>query len=72
VLLTEAEPGGGLPNGIGAWPVTPDPEAAVRQALSMCPVGGTVIIAGSMYLAGRVRAFLRRASTMPDTLGTHG
>lgn len=76
VLLTEAEPGGGLPGGIGVWPVTTDPVTAVREALDMCPVGGTVIVAGSMYLAGRVRAFLRRASATTEPFDkdveTHG
>ncbi len=48
----------------GAWPADArlaDPEQALRTALAWAGEGGTVAIAGSLYLAGRVRHVLRQA-----------
>ncbi len=39
-----------------------DPELALRTALTWAGPGGTVAIAGSLYLAGRVRSVLRHAT----------
>lgn len=37
----------------------PDPHAALTRALALTPQGGTLLVAGSLYLAGTVRAALR-------------
>ncbi|UBV42835.1 bifunctional folylpolyglutamate synthase/dihydrofolate synthase [Deinococcus taeanensis] len=39
----------------------PDPEVALARALALTPPGGTLLVAGSLYLAGQVRALLRRS-----------
>ena len=69
VVLTEAAEGDGVSV---AWPdadVLPDPEDALRHALVACPPGGIVVVAGSMYLAGRVRPWLRsRAGAATSTM----
>ena len=49
----------------GAWHADAhfaDPELALRTALAWAGPGGTVAIAGSLYLAGRVRSVLRHAT----------
>jgi len=46
----EAAFGGGTP--------VPDPRAALERALAETPAGGTVLVAGSLYLVGAVRAEL--------------
>lgn len=38
-----------------------DAEAALEEALATLPRGGTLVVAGSFYLAGRLRARLREA-----------
>ena len=37
----------------------PDPHAALTRALALTPPGGTLLVAGSLYLAASVRAALR-------------
>lgn len=60
VILTEAAAGEPpLPDVTGRRFVA-DPVSALRQALDETPPGGTVLVAGSLYLAGRVRPTLRR------------
>ncbi len=39
------------------------PEAALQTALTRCPEGGLVVVAGSFYLAGRLRPMLVRGSS---------
>jgi dihydrofolate synthase/folylpolyglutamate synthase len=47
-----------------------DPEAALAQALAALPPGGTLLVTGSFYLAGRLRPELRaRADARPRTAG---
>lgn len=44
------------------WPsarINADPEQALEEALRVTPEGGLVLIAGSLYLAGRLRPLLR-------------
>ncbi|CAN5781637.1 hypothetical protein BH24DEI2_BH24DEI2_22480 [soil metagenome] len=41
----------------------PEPETALERALTLCPNGGLVAIAGSFYLAGRLRPILVRGSS---------
>ena len=69
VVLTEAADGDGVSV---AWPdadVIANPEDALRHALASCPPRGTVVVAGSMYLAGRVRPWLRsRAGAATSTM----
>jgi len=65
VVLTEAAPGDGVPAAptgaaADAVSVEADPDAALAVALQRCPEGGRVVIAGSLYLAGRLRPWLRR------------
>lgn len=36
----------------------PDPTAALAQALSLTPLGGTLVVAGSLYLVGLAREWL--------------
>lgn len=40
----------------------PDMDEAVRVALALTPAGGTLLITGSLYLAGHLRAHLQRGS----------
>lgn len=61
VVLTRVDPA----EPIGPWPAderVDDPEDALRVALSRARPGGTVAIAGSLYLAGRLRRTLREAT----------
>ena len=41
----------------------PEPRAALARALALTPAGGTLLVAGSLYLAGTVRAELSRRSS---------
>ncbi|CAN5901337.1 folylpolyglutamate synthase/dihydrofolate synthase family protein [soil metagenome] len=49
----------------GRW-VVPEPVEALVEALAACPARATVVVAGSLYLAGQVRPWLR------DQLETSG
>jgi dihydrofolate synthase/folylpolyglutamate synthase len=44
----------------GERTLVPDPLEALTQAIATCPPHGTVVVAGSFYLAGKVRPFLRQ------------
>ncbi|HKI59170.1 MAG TPA: Mur ligase family protein [Trueperaceae bacterium] len=67
VVLTEAAVGERpLPDPAGRRFV-PDPVTALRLALAEAPPGATVVVAGSLYLAGRVRPALRRMAAAPRT-----
>ena len=59
VYLTEAAPGEGVPAARVRATVVEDPVEAVQRALASAPAGGLVVVAGSLYLAGRLRPFLR-------------
>ena len=51
----------------GPWPADArlaEPADALRTALAWAGRGGTVVVAGSLYLAGRVRPLLRHASAV--------
>lgn len=70
IVLTEAAAGDGVSVAWRDAEVIVDPTDALAHALAACPKHGTVVIAGSMYLAGSVRPWLRRngmaaASGMP-------
>lgn len=39
--------------------VVPEPVEALQQALTACPEGAAVVVAGSLYLAGQVRPWLQ-------------
>lgn len=60
VLVTEAAAGERPLPDLGDRRFIPEPVAALRAALQEAPPGGTVVVAGSLYLAGRVRPALRR------------
>ncbi|MEF2276995.1 Mur ligase family protein [Deinococcus sp. YIM 134068] len=47
----------------------PDPAAALARALDLTPPGGTLLVAGSLYLAGGIRALLLAASGVPEPGG---
>ena len=60
VIVTSPDPA----EAPGPWPADArlaDPEAALRTALAWAGPGGTVAVAGSLYLAGRLRPVLREA-----------
>ena len=59
VVVTEAEPGVGRPPWSEGWPFEAEPVAALERALALCPADAVVLVTGSLYLAGRVRPFLR-------------
>ncbi len=44
----------------------PEPLEALRQALDLCPENATVVVAGSLYLAGQVRPWLREHALRPS------
>ncbi len=61
VIVTSAD----VADAPGAWNADAhlaDPELALQTALAWAGPGGTVAIAGSLYLAGRVRSVLRHAT----------
>ncbi len=59
VVITAAEPGDDLERFAGPGrDVVDDPEAALELALSLTPRGGVLLIAGSLYLAGKLRPLL--------------
>ncbi len=64
IILTNAVPGEtNLQAGfIAEFLFVPEPEAALQEALARCPENGQVVIAGSFYLAGRLRLELLRAT----------
>lgn len=78
VVLTEAEVGEGvvaLPSEIAAHgaaiaEVVLAPVDALMTAIERCPRGGRVVIAGSLYLAGRLRPWLRRHARAAAPLGS--
>jgi dihydrofolate synthase / folylpolyglutamate synthase len=54
----------------GPWPASArhdDPGAALALALERAGPGGTVVVAGSLYLAGRLRPELRRRAATAGT-----
>lgn len=59
VIVTEAAEGEGAVHLAGERrELFRDPASAVRRALDLAPPGGLVVVAGSLYLAGRVRPLL--------------
>jgi dihydrofolate synthase / folylpolyglutamate synthase len=61
VVVTRADPLEEMPS----WPADArhdDPVAALDEALERAGAGGTVVVAGSLYLAGRLRPHLRSRS----------
>lgn len=68
VVLTSADER----EAVGPWPADArleDPEQALRTALAWAGPGGTVAIAGSLYLAGRLRARLVEATALRGVTG---
>lgn len=59
-ILTEAAAGEGPPEWAGEVPFVADPVAALERALAECPERANVVVGGSLYLAGRLRPYLRR------------
>ncbi|WP_309572411.1 glutamate ligase domain-containing protein [Deinococcus sp.] len=57
-----ATPPGELADRFGGEAI-PEPRAALARALALTPPGGTLLVAGSLYLAGTVRAELRPRSS---------
>lgn len=62
VVLTEAAAGEPPLADLGGRELVSDPVSALRRALHEAPSSGTVVVAGSLYLAGRIRPALRRMS----------
>lgn len=59
VVITEAAEGEGTAHLAGPGrELVAEPGAALERALSLAPVGGLVVVAGSLYLAGRMRPLL--------------
>jgi dihydrofolate synthase / folylpolyglutamate synthase len=61
VIVTSPDPD----EAASPWPADArcdDPEAALQTALTWAGPGGTVAVAGSLYLAGRLRPVLRHAA----------
>ncbi|MFO7545507.1 MAG: Mur ligase family protein [Trueperaceae bacterium] len=73
VVLTEAAAGEGVvrvPTSVRREPeVVLVPEDALATAIERCQRGGRVVIAGSLYLAGRLRPWLRRHGRPAAPLG---
>lgn len=67
LVITSAAPGEDPMSTEAPHVAIPDPTDALRHALALAPLGGTVVVAGSLYLAGRVRPFLRQASSVAST-----
>ncbi len=57
-VLTDAAPGQASTLGRPGLIFVPEPEAALEHALALTPPGQQVVIAGSFYLAGRLRRVL--------------
>jgi dihydrofolate synthase / folylpolyglutamate synthase len=67
-IVTGADAG----EGPGPWPADEhvvDPGAALARALDRAGEGGTVVVAGSLYLAGRLRSELRRLAAASERTG---
>lgn len=62
VILTDAAPGQASTLGRPGLTFIPEPEAALAEALARTPRGRQVVIAGSFYLAGRLRPRLLEES----------
>lgn len=59
VVITEAQPGEGLAAfERSGYQLVPDPAVALDLALELAGAGGRVVVAGSLYLAGRLRPLL--------------
>ena len=73
VVLTEAASGEGVVRVPASVSPAPDvvvvPEEALATAIARCPRGGRVVVAGSLYLAGRLRPWLRRHGRSAAPLG---
>ena len=63
VVLTNAVPGGASMVSVPGAELVEEPEAALNIALTRCREGGSVVVAGSFYLAGRLRPILVRDSS---------
>lgn len=64
VVLTEATPGEPPLIDLTGRLFVPDPVAALERALALRPPGALVVVAGSLYLAGRIRPTLRRRARL--------
>lgn len=62
VILTNAAPGETSTLRRAGLEFVAEPEAALGEALARCAEGQQVVVAGSFYLAGRLRPMLRRVS----------
>ncbi|HEX7001632.1 MAG TPA: Mur ligase family protein [Trueperaceae bacterium] len=73
VVITEAAAGEGTTHleGPGRETVA-DPELALRRALALVPPGGQVVVAGSLYLAGRLRPLIDSLAHAADTIVHRG
>lgn len=60
VVLTDAAAGEPPPSAAARHAYHPDPVTALEQALRLRTPGAPVVVAGSLYLAGRLRPTLRR------------
>src|SRR5690606_14813686 len=73
VVLTEAASGEGVVRVPASVSPAPDvvvvPEEALATAIARCPRGGRGVVAGSLYLAGRLRPGLRRHGRSAAPLG---
>ena len=49
-------------------PAVPEPREALAQARAMAGPEGTVLVAGSLYLIGAVRALLRQEKEFADVI----
>ena len=63
IVLTSAVPGGASTLSVPEAELVEEPEAALGRALTRCRKGGLVVVAGSFYLAGRLRPILMRGSS---------
>ncbi len=63
MVLTNAVPGEANTLRVAKAAFIPEPETALERALTLCPDGGLVAIAGSFYLAGQLRPILKKGSS---------
>src|SRR5690606_2817267 len=64
VVITTAEPGDDLGTfAVKGRTLEGDPGAALDLALGLTPQGGVLLVAGSLYLAGRLRPLLHSRGT---------